>query len=284
MKLLISETQYKSLKLFIINEQRGGHNKSNTENFIEKSQNVYKNPDGSPMYDYSLVDYEDSKTKIKIICPKHREQQLELTGQEYFEVTPSKHAAGQARCPFENKRNEPKHSDEHLAKMAQNVKSTAEFKDKYFSEFNAAIKRNEKNPGFYKSITKHFESLKRESYGEKKVAKILDEMNIPYKREHIFISCTNMKKGKSCRELPFDFYLPELNTCIEYDGEQHFKESNLYGPEKFLSTQANDKLKDKYCIENGIKLIRLHYKLKDLKDELVISLDSPEKFIKRGPY
>ena len=41
--------------------------------------------------------------------------------------------------------------------------------------------------------------------------------NINYIREKRFKDCKNIKP------LPFDFYLPEKNICIEYDGEHHFK-------------------------------------------------------------
>ena len=41
--------------------------------------------------------------------------------------------------------------------------------------------------------------------------------------------------------LPFDFYLPHLNICIEYDGEQHFKFSNYFGGmEKFEKTKTSN--------------------------------------------
>ena len=39
--------------------------KLTTEEFIEKAKKIY------PQYDYSLVDYKDRSTKVKIICPIH---------------------------------------------------------------------------------------------------------------------------------------------------------------------------------------------------------------------
>lgn len=40
--------------------------KSNTKDFIEKSVIIHKN-----FYDYSLVEYVDNKSKVKIICKIH---------------------------------------------------------------------------------------------------------------------------------------------------------------------------------------------------------------------
>jgi hypothetical protein len=273
MKIVITEIQYKKL----LESNRGGHNKLGEDEFIKKSQEVHKNPDGIPKYDYSLVDYVNSGTKVKVICPKHENIQ------PYFEVIPSKHLQGTGcrLCYLESK---TKHSNDDLKSAAEKVKSSIEFETKFPSEYFAARKKEKKIPGFYKKITGHFDSLKKESYGEQEVAKILDDLSIKYEREYEFTDCTNTKEGRFCRKLPFDFYLPESNTCIEYDGEQHFRESNLYGPKKFLATKENDKLKDNFCKKNNIKLIRLHYKLKNLEDNLKDALSSSKNFILKGPY
>ena len=58
----------------------------------------------------------------------------------------------------------------------------------------------------------------------------------------------------------FDFYLPDYNLCIEYDGEQHFKPLKHFGGEKDLTErQENDKIKTNYCLENKISLLRIRY-------------------------
>jgi hypothetical protein len=45
---------------------------------------------------------------------------------------------------------------------------------------------------------------------------------------------------------------------IEYDGIQHYK-SNGWGEEKFQQQKLKDSLKNKYCKENNIKLLRIPY-------------------------
>jgi very-short-patch-repair endonuclease len=74
-----------------------------------------------------------------------------------------------------------------------------------------------------------------------------------------FTDCTS-KRGKYCKKLPFDFYLPTFNSCIEYDGRQHFEP--VYGQENLEAQKVRDRLKDEYCKENGIKLIRIPYTIK----------------------
>lgn len=51
-----------------------------------------------------------------------------------------------------------------------------------------------------------------------------------------------------------------MNICIEYDGEQHFNINEYFGGEKeFNNIKQNDEIKNKYCIENNINLIRIPY-------------------------
>ena len=98
----------------------------------------------------------------------------------------------------------------------------------------------------------------RKSFGERKIKEFLDQKSIFYIRESKFKTCINIK------ELPFDFYLPDYNICIEYDGELHYRSSKIFGGDETLSRiKKNDKIKDNWCLENNIKLIRISYKKKN---------------------
>ena len=57
--------------------------------------------------------------------------------------------------------------------------------------------------------------------------------------------------------MPFDFYLPQYNICIEYDGEFHYKMIMEY--DEFINQKIRDTIKTVYCKENNIKLIRIPY-------------------------
>lgn len=98
------------------------------------------------------------------------------------------------------------------------------------------------------------------SHGALEVKRILNNMNVKYETEYRFDDC------KDIRSLPFDFYIPSKNICIEYDGEQHFmpirfskNETKKQMSEKFELQQRRDKIKDVYCKDNNIILIRIPY-------------------------
>ena len=92
------------------------------------------------------------------------------------------------------------------------------------------------------------------SSGEEKIKSILDSLDIKYIQQHKFDNCKNKKL------LPFDFYLPYHNICIELDGEQHFKPIKYFGGEKkLLETKINDTIKNNYCLINNITLLRIPY-------------------------
>ena len=153
--------------------------RSNTEEFIRKAKQVHKG-----RYDYSLVNYTRTHSKIIIICKKHGE----------FKQTPHKHLIGTG-CP-----------------------------------------------------------ICQESKGENKIRLFLKSNNI------IFISQKKFKDCKNIQKLPFDFYLPDYNTCIEFDGIQHYKPINYFGGVKRLKYQIFcDNIKSKYCLKNNIELIRIKY-------------------------
>ncbi len=152
-----------------------------TEQFIKKANKIHNNK-----YDYSLVDYIDCKTKVKIICPIHG----------VFEQNPYTHYKRKCGCP--------------------NCRS---------------------------------------SKGELKVQKYLKKNKISFIREKTFDDCRHLLP------LPFDFYLPDHNICIEYDGEQHFKEIKSWGGNEYLEKiKKRDKIKTKFCKDNNIPLIRISYK------------------------
>jgi len=163
-----------------------------TEEFIDKSMTIHGNK-----YDYSLVDYKNNHTKVKIICPIHGS----------FETRPNDHIGKTSGCP-----------------------------------------------------------VCCESKGENIIRNFLNENSIIF---------TPQKRFKDCRDikpLPFDFYLPELEICIEYDGEQHYLSRSTFGGEnRFSDIKRKDNIKTEYCKINNIYLIRISYSeniVSKLKNEL----------------
>ena len=99
----------------------------------------------------------------------------------------------------------------------------------------------------------------RSSHGEMQVDNYLGALDLDFIREKRFDDC------KDQRPLPFDFYIPLLNICIEYDGAQHFMPVDFTGKneekskELFELTKKHDEIKNNYCRSKGIKLIRIPY-------------------------
>lgn len=89
------------------------------------------------------------------------------------------------------------------------------------------------------------------SKGENKVEQILKENKIPFEKEKTFETC----KDKSL--LPFDFYI-DNKYLIEYDGEQHFNKGGLWN-QNFNYINNHDNIKNQWCKDNNISLIRIPY-------------------------
>ena len=94
---------------------------------------------------------------------------------------------------------------------------------------------------------------------EYKVKRWLDSKHIKYEQQKTFENCM----GDS-RCLKFDYYLPKYNLCIEVDGEQHEMITTFGGEkniedtvENFKKRQRYDKIKDDYCQQHNIKLLRI---------------------------
>lgn len=93
-----------------------------------------------------------------------------------------------------------------------------------------------------------------ESLGERRVRQWLDKHEFTYEQQKSFKNCRNIKT------LPFDFYLPDYNVAIEYQGEQHYRPINYFGGErKFKTQQKRDCIKRDYCKNNNIILLEIPY-------------------------
>ena len=105
-------------------------------------------------------------------------------------------------------------------------------------------------------LAKHGCPKCKRSNGEKQIENILEKLNIKYIAEKTF---KELKSNKN-KYFRFDFYLPDHNTIIEYDGKQHFEVSEyLRGKEGFIDRKMRDNIKNIYCEVNNIKLIRIPY-------------------------
>ena len=93
------------------------------------------------------------------------------------------------------------------------------------------------------------------SKGEERIISILLELQVPFVTQKRFENCVFPETG---RQLVFDFYLPEQNLLLEYDGEQHFHKikDDRYD---FAGLQKRDAYKNQWCVDNNIPLVRIPY-------------------------
>jgi very-short-patch-repair endonuclease len=119
----------------------------------------------------------------------------------------------------------------------------------------------------------------KESKGEAAISKVLTDLNVEFIREQKFDECRNVKK------LPFDFYLPQWNLLIEFDGEHHFRYKGFWnaGRTTLEITQANDRKKNLFCKKNRIKLIRIPFNMVN-KIERIITKEYSKGFPRNLNY
>jgi hypothetical protein len=105
-----------------------------------------------------------------------------------------------------------------------------------------------------------------ESKGESMVRVYLEKNKIPFMQYHKLKGCFSEINGR-CILLTFDFFLPEQNTVIEYDGEQHYRPVERFGGEETYKRQVIlDSIKNVFCNKSNIKMIRIPYTIKKPKD------------------
>jgi len=224
-----------------------GTKKLTTEEFIKRSIVMHGNK-----YDYSKSNYINATTKINIICSIHGE----------FLQYPNWHITG-GNCP---KCASLKLNTEKFIQRAKLIHGD-EYDYSKIDYKNALVKVEiicKDHGSFWQYPLKHTYHKQgcpqcKSSHGNRIINKFLLDHNITFIREAKFENC------KYKRMLPFDFYLPDVGikgTCIEYDGKQHH-ESGGFGcsDEKalFKIIQLRDAIKNKYCHEYGIRLIRIPY-------------------------
>ena len=89
------------------------------------------------------------------------------------------------------------------------------------------------------------------SCGEEQIDNVLNKYHINHIFQFRFDDCRDI------RILPFDFYLPDYNLIIEFDGQYHFEP--IYGEEHLQMIQNHDEIKNNYCKINNIDLLRIPY-------------------------
>lgn len=209
-----------------------------------------------------------------------------------YEVTPNNFLRGK-RCRQCYISDQYKTSDEFAAEVAKLTNNRIVLAEPYKGEYHVMTFTCLKHDctfsmtpaGFLKSDTErcpicHYEKTQdkyRFSTPARKIWKHLVDIKEPYQMEKRFDDCRNYAL------LPFDFYLPERNLLIEYDGQQHLNPSRKFrGDSTYNRVHTNDSIKNMYARITGIHLLRIPYTEENYKD--VIDQYLAGKLPKKSPY
>ena len=242
------------------NSDRNKQNRQSLEDFVKKAKEIH-----GDKYDYSKAEYVNRKTKICIICPVHGE----------FWQTPSDHIFQKQGCPkcgIKRRADKNRLSKEDFVLKAKEIHgnkydySKAEYVDcmkKVCIICHEKDKNGKEHGEFWQTPNSHLRGNGcpkcKESKGEREVREILENNSINYVQEKTF----NWLKYNG--NMFLDFYLPEHNSAIEFQGIHHFIPVDFSGGGKEfaksnLKTQKErDKEKKRLCEEHGIKIYYIAY-------------------------
>lgn len=200
-------------------------------------------------------EYHDSSTEIKFICPRHGVQSMAIgnllsghrcfwCGRDATRMKIRKDVEIVKRDIESVHNNQWLNPDEYVSAHTKNLKIKCGLCGNIFITSYQNYTRG--NVNTCRSCT-----CRSYSSGEGIISNFLLRHHIEFESEKRFDDCRDQKP------LPFDFYLPSYNLCIEFDGQQHF--SPIFGDSSFYKTVLHDGMKNNYCRWNGIRLVRIPY-------------------------
>lgn len=214
-----------------------------TERFVTEAKLLY------PGYDYSKVNYINHRTNVLIDCPKHGE----------FYITPNEllNGHGCKYCGIESRTQKRTKSTEKFILEAKKIYPEYDYSKVNYIRDKTKVLIGCTKHGYFRTTPN---SLLRgsgcpicsESKGEKTVRNWFEKHNINYKRQHRFAELG---------QYSYDFYIPDFNLLIEYNGEQHYKKCPYFHrkPNSFECQLKRDELKKDYAEKNGYKLLVIPY-------------------------
>lgn len=217
-----------------------------TEEFIERCKKHY------PEYDYSQTEYTNKTNRVIVKCIKHN---------YIWEPIAQNLERGQAMCPICKKEmfNKTfKTSQEDFVRKAQDIHA-----DKYnYSKVNYINAHTKviiicpKHGEFEQEPSNHLKGVGcpkcKRSKGEEIVSNFLLEHDIEFQEQYII--------PYNDKKIYVDFYIPKLNTFVEYNGKQHYIAMDYFGGTLRLEQQkARDQYLREYCVNNDINLIEIRY-------------------------
>ena len=236
-----------------------GRKRSTTEEFIQRAKAIH-----GDKYDYSLIDYKNNKTKVKIICPIHG----------IFEQTPLCHLSGN-NCPqcssLENGKNQSFTNIEFIERAKEMHGDKYDYSLVDYKNAHNKVRIICKKHGVFEQLAyRHLDgsgcpSCSNISNGEEIINNYLVENNITFEIQKRFDGLVDKSY------LTYDFYIPSKNLLIEFNGKQHYCWQKHLQPSyhDFLIQKHHDWLKRKYAQKHNINLLSIPFKeIKNLKNIL----------------
>lgn len=216
--------------------------RTSNDDFLEKIPNILEKFE-------LLSEYKTVKEKIKVRCKKcGKIRYMDPHNIERSKVCPS--------CAGLEKKNHEDFCNE-LFQINSDIKVISEYKgvDKYV-KCKCDICGN-----IWDARAGHLLSgigcpQCNESKGEREIRHYLAKNGISFEAQKKFSDCI----GVGGKHLRFDFYLPDYNTLIEFQGVQHEKPIEIWGgDERFCIQKNNDNIKKRYCLEHKINFLEIKY-------------------------
>ena len=194
-------------------------------------------------YDYSHFNYTRNRIPSTILCSKHGN----------FQQDASSHLKGHG-CPkcSNNKRLTNKEFIDYVGNIHSKEYNYDEVD---YKSMHRKVRIKCPEHGFFEQTPYSHKNGSgcpkcNQSKGERLIEIFLTKNKIKYITQKKFEDCKNIS------HLLFDFYLPDFNTCIEFNGIQHYYPIDLFGgKEEFEITKKRDSIKLEYCKTNEIRLI-----------------------------
>ncbi len=238
-----------------------------TKKFLRRAIKKY-----GDIYDYSEVNYINNATKVRIFCPRCN---------DFFSVIPAnftiKTGAGCPVCSrrdiINNLRNSGKNSFEEFIKKLGNYRVIGEYKNQSTRVSVEDIDTGEAYDVIPSVVRRTYSVKRSSSHGEDVVRKALQDLEIPFQEQKVFMvdEIPDMGKVRE-KQIVVDFFVVYngVTYIIEYNGEQHYREVPRFSKKgnssgTYISQVKRDTILNSYCAQKGYSYLEIPYIVKDLE-------------------
>lgn len=225
--------------------KKGLDRRLTTNTFIEKARLVHGN-----FYNYDAAIYFKSTSKVVIGCPRHG---------NWLQV-PASHLGGSGcpNCGIEASAASCRRTNSEFVELAVSVHGQRYTYDRVeYVNSNTKVTVGCKTHGHWGVIANDHIAGRgcprcSRSKGEEYLSRLFTELGV--------VNIDQFKLPELNVRYRYDFYLPEHNVLIEYQGGQHYRAIEFFGGEEgFRKTLERDAIKKHLAKETGRKLVYLSY-------------------------